>query len=219
MKVKNMTDDKVDEGSHSCPEGQVWDESAKKCVPKKADSIDNPVIVQAVKDSIAALGWEIPKENCDSLASLEQLYKFAKGNPKEKPKADSVDTPPELPASSDSSLPQNTGLPHTDAQERIITPPPTPKTEAQIKRDSLRDLFSQKIDSIIGEENVTAANYTGDHDKKLADHMDSLASALFGWEEAQEDFEITGSATDSTKNSSPKPEKSAMYHRRKKGGK
>lgn len=94
MSEKPKLDQEADTG---CPEGQHKVEG--KCVPK-SDSVpppsdvpqDDPYTKQLLIDSIKELGYTLSKDNCDSIASLKQLHKFAKANPKVK-----LDAIPEAP--------------------------------------------------------------------------------------------------------------------------
>lgn len=157
MSTDTQTDQKQpkqdQDESKGCPQGQHKNADGK-CVPDKTDAIDDPIIKDGLLAAIAATGNKVPKENCDSIPALKQFYIFAKANPKEVEKTDST-PPPELPPAAD-------------------------RDKKDEKADSEVDIFSLKIDSIIGE-NVTQKAYTPEMDQKLQDHMDSLANGLFNF--------------------------------------
>lgn len=157
---------------------------APAIVPPAVVPKDDLELVQIVKDSIVSLGWQLPKENCDSLASLKQLHVFAKANPKPKVEPKKEDTPPPLP----------------------------PAMDKDIKKDSKdpKALYKLTVDSLIGP-NKTLQTYTEADDKKLQLHMDALAADLYHFS-PDPAFVIEGSGDENFTSTPPKPDKSAKWY-------
>lgn len=166
------------------PEDKPGTPPAPAIVPPAEKPKDDPELVQILKDSIVGLGWQIPKDNCDSLASLKQLHVFAKANPKPIVPPPAAQTPPPLPPAMDTNV-------KTDSKD--------PKV-----------IYKLTVDSIIGP-NKTDKSYTEADDKKLQLHMDSLAADLFHFSQ-DPTFTIESSGDENFTSAPYKPDKSARWH-------
>ena len=125
--MSQQTDAEPSSGTKNCPSGQKWDADLNKCVeaggtkpPTKTDAAQNdPFVKKLLIDNIKNLGWEIPAESCDSIASLKQLFLFAKANPKQstqppvesgKSTSSNTDSIPAAPAADAASTPSEESL-------------------------------------------------------------------------------------------------------------
>ena len=154
-----------------------------KCVKIKSDSEDtkqvkdDPEVVLILKDSIQMLGYTLSEKNCDSVASLKQIYEFAKNNPKTDSKKDKEE--------------DEEDKEKTDSVPELPSDNKTPESE---KKDSKEPELDYKLDSVFTDISSPTEEELDTYNEK----MDSITNDYFNFSD-DPTFVIIGVEEETTK--------------------